>query len=630
VLTLNQIVSQITNLATAHNQIAESGVGDFAEWQAKERAYPILWVFHESTSVNQMEIAFSIRLICADRVIVGEEGDDTQGHEQEVISDTLLVLLDFLAYFQQNHSQPYNVVTSATIDPFTERLNDRLAGNSVTIQIRQPFDWNKCQIPQTGASIPPSVDGLTLYNFCDPSVIARLTAEQVACLIAQYNEPCEDATITINSAPFASVPSGGSFNVPVKNSAGTLRGSKVGSDWVVPDGSVPVTNTAATPITTIAVPSGNSVPYVIPNVAWTDSDGSAESTPYGDAIVCTLSPPNGDVTVSVSDATPDYGDIITITATPTGFTPTSYVFLAFDGSEMIPIATVNPDDNITTWQVFLYGVVAIYAIATDGVVSTWGSTNLEVDIDEDVEAYILAAGITDPNQVIAANMLIVGWKDIGIWNNTLALYPILGGNPSSHKINARNPADTDAAFRLTMFGGWIHDAFGMRGNGSNSYANTHLVPNTHLTSNNNAVMLYVNQGISQNSYDFSTTTDAGGANNGYGLISSYGNSNAFYITNTFISGVVGNPFGMRMGFTDSGTRRLYKDNSQVASGATASLTLSSFPMYLGANNGGGTAGFIASKSYCFATVMSAGMTPAQAVDAYNLVQACQIILGREA
>ena len=181
-LTLNQIVSQITNLAAAHEQIAESGVGDFAEWQAKERSYPILWVFHESTAVSQMEIAFSIRLICADRVIVGEEGDDTQGHEQEVISDTLLVLLDFLAYFQQNHSQPYNVVTSATIDPFTERLNDRLAGNSVTIQIRQPFDWNKCQIPQSGASIPPTVDGLTLYNFCDPSVIARLTNEQVVCL----------------------------------------------------------------------------------------------------------------------------------------------------------------------------------------------------------------------------------------------------------------------------------------------------------------------------------------------------------------------------------------------------------------------------------------------------------------
>jgi hypothetical protein len=234
VLTLNQIVSQITNLASAHNQIAESGVGDFAEWQAKERNYPILWVFHESTSVNQMEIAFSIRLICADRVIVGEEGDNTEGHEQEVISDTLLVLLDFLAYFQQNHSQPYNVVTSATIDPFTERLNDRLAGNSVTIQIRQPFDWNKCQIPQTGASIPPSVDGLTLYNFCDAAVSARLTDEQIACIQSAFPTPCPDATYTLedtdgNTLSTGSIPSGGSEDIVAPDGTVLRDGQPFGS-----------------------------------------------------------------------------------------------------------------------------------------------------------------------------------------------------------------------------------------------------------------------------------------------------------------------------------------------------------------------------------------------------------------
>lgn len=239
-LTLNQIVSQITNLAAAHNQIAESGVGDFAEWQAKERSYPILWVFHESTSVNQMEITFSIRLICADRVIVGEEGDNTEGHEQEVLSDTLLVLLDFLAYFQQNHSQPYNVVTSATIDPFTERLNDRLAGNSVTIQIRQPFDWNKCQIPQSGASIPPSVDGITLYNFCDPAVIARLTPAQVACLQSEYALP---ADITINSAPFGTAPSGSTFDVPVVNNGSNPVGSEQSGEWVIGNSTVTINGT---------------------------------------------------------------------------------------------------------------------------------------------------------------------------------------------------------------------------------------------------------------------------------------------------------------------------------------------------------------------------------------------------
>ena len=244
------------------------------------------------------------------------------------------------------------------------------------------------------------LDILRLFNFCDPSVIARLTDEQVACLQSEYalpatitinsspfasapsggtldipvvnggsnpvgseqggdwvignsevfingvqvadivaedtaniaveldgtpagtwnagtqtwevdSLPCPDGSVTVNSTPFGNAPSGGSLNVPVKNTAGTLRGSKVGADWVVPDGSVPVTNTANTPITTIAVPSGNSVPYVIPNVAWTDSDGSAESTPYSNPIICTPQVQSLTIRVQVALA----ADAFTFTAT---------------------------------------------------------------------------------------------------------------------------------------------------------------------------------------------------------------------------------------------------------------------------------------------------------------------------
>lgn len=51
-------------------------------------------------------------------------------------------------------------------------------------------------------------------------------------------------------------------------------------------GEVVVTNSDGDPIATIDVPSGVTVPYEIPDVDWTDSDGSPQSTPYGDAIVC--------------------------------------------------------------------------------------------------------------------------------------------------------------------------------------------------------------------------------------------------------------------------------------------------------------------------------------------------------
>lgn len=434
-LTLNQIVSQITNLATAHNQIAESGVGDFAEWQAKERTYPILWVFHESTAVSQMEIAFSIRLICADRVIVGEEGDDTQGHEQEVISDTLLVLLDFLAYFQQNHSQPYDVVTSATIDPFTERLNDRLAGNSVTITIRQPFDWNKCQIPQTGASIPPTVDGLTLYNFCDPAVIARLTDEQVACLEAEYGVTCLDGTVNI-------------------------------------------TNTDADPIASVTVASGGVEPYVIPNVAWTDSDGSAESTPYGNAIVCTLSPPSGSVSVAVSNATPTASETITITATAAGFTPTNYLFFTYDGSTIEEI--VEQAGGVYNWVVDRLGNYDVYVLATDGVNNAYNQTFVDVQGDPDAVAFLLATGITDSTITFAISNLVADLKIYGLWTKMKAIYPMVGGTAVTHKYNLKNPVDTDAGFRLLFSGAWTHSAQGALPNGVNAYADTRINPSLHL------------------------------------------------------------------------------------------------------------------------------------------------------
>jgi hypothetical protein len=55
----------------------------------------------------------------------------------------------------------------------------------------------------------------------------------VACLIAQYNEPCEDTTITINSAPFASVPSGDTLDVPVVNGGDNPVGSEHGGEWVI-------------------------------------------------------------------------------------------------------------------------------------------------------------------------------------------------------------------------------------------------------------------------------------------------------------------------------------------------------------------------------------------------------------
>jgi len=172
------------------------------------------------------------------RVITGDEGQDDDGHEQEVLSDTQLILLDFLNYFQQQHGQDYVIAKNASLEPFTERTNDRTAGYSVVLNISQFYDWNKCQIPESGASIPPSVDGLTLYDFCDADVRARLTSEQVTCL--QNNLcSCDPVTEQINGTTIGTVASGGTNDQAIHDSAGSDVGTNANPS-VISDATVTI------------------------------------------------------------------------------------------------------------------------------------------------------------------------------------------------------------------------------------------------------------------------------------------------------------------------------------------------------------------------------------------------------
>ena len=100
--------------------------------------------------------------------------------------------------------------------------------------------------------------------------------------------------------------------------------------------------------------------------------------------------------------------------------------------------------------------------------------------DPDAQAFINATGISGA-EADSINTLTVGLKDIGLWTDLLVLYPFAGTTSTSQKYNLKNPADTDAAFRLTFAGGWTHDVNGAKGNGTNGYANMHFDPGTDLT-----------------------------------------------------------------------------------------------------------------------------------------------------
>jgi hypothetical protein len=114
------------------------------------------------------------------------------------------------------------------------------------------------------------------------------------------------------------------------------------------------------------------------------------------------------------------------------------------------------------------------SLGTNGRVRIWLSQSSSND--PDAQAFIIAAGITDPTQQSAINTLVLDLKSFSIWTKFNAIYPFVGGTATTHKFNLKNPLDTDAAFRLTFSGGFTHSATGITPNGTNGWAETYFNP----------------------------------------------------------------------------------------------------------------------------------------------------------
>ena len=149
-ITYNQIIKKFEDFATAHRQINEFGNGDL--WEIvqhdsllKDYNYPLLFVQDSPASVGEGFITNSFNILVMDKANEG-------AMETEVKSDTLLTLLDCLAYFDKLYTDNWkfvNLQKTGSISSFTERFDDTLTGWTMTIQFTQPLEYNECQIPQT-------------------------------------------------------------------------------------------------------------------------------------------------------------------------------------------------------------------------------------------------------------------------------------------------------------------------------------------------------------------------------------------------------------------------------------------------------------------------------------------------
>lgn len=260
--------------------------------------------------------------------------------------------------------------------------------------------------------------------------------------------------------------------------------------------------------------------------------------------------------------------------------------------------------------------------------------SVSVSYDSDAQAFITAAGITDTTQQSAINTLVLNLKSYGIWSKTKAIYPMVGGTATTHKFNLKNPADTNAAFRLGFYGGMTHDSNGVSFGGANGGASTYFNPFLNQTKNDLHLSVYTRIRTANrvsNANDISPNSSyivAGWTT--LRATSTTGNTIEFFGTSDDapgMAGLNGTSVGFSLGSRTSSTAIKYYKNTTSASGNGASHTADfvNAELTLNGNPGGG---YYSVANYAFASLGN-GLTDAEAANFYTAVQAFQTTLGRQ-
>jgi len=250
--TFNQINKAFNNIAVAHKQINTYGMGDIWEIATSgDVQYPMMWAKPEDGSLEDNVYVSNWSLIFMDIVDNGER------NENDVLSDMELVALDVVALLKDpDYDFDFDYV-GATIERFTERFKDKVAGVVLRIGIRVPFTADRCQVPQSGLTITGGAGSQVSTSCASASALLYNTA---GTLIST-----------------TSISSGGSSNITapdatavLKNSANTTLSttsivSNISTIINVSDGSYNILNSSGATVQSGSVVSAASNNITIPN-----------------------------------------------------------------------------------------------------------------------------------------------------------------------------------------------------------------------------------------------------------------------------------------------------------------------------------------------------------------------------
>lgn len=241
--------------------------------------------------------------------------------------------------------------------------------------------------------------------------------------------------------------------------------------------------------------------------------------------------------------------------------------------------------------------------------------------EANLASYLATKGLTYSQLKDIWCTFITGCDSDGYLGKIGALHPFVGDDAVRQKYNMLNPLDTDAAFRLTFFGGLTHSATGILGNGVNGYIDTHWNFTTEASVDAAGFMTYHRRVVTSRAYGvlqgaiYAFHNYAGNCQVGSGIISY--SSATHPSTRTWMS------YRNASNFNET-----IRDGVVVGTNAAspASLPNANF-LYLALNQGGGTGTFINSNEICFGAMINGAFTQTEALNFRTRIDALQLALG---
>jgi hypothetical protein len=244
--------------------------------------------------------------------------------------------------------------------------------------------------------------------------------------------------------------------------------------------------------------------------------------------------------------------------------------------------------------------------------------------DADAQAYFdrvtTAGGTLTTTEKTAVNQLVIDMKANSLWTPMKAIYPMVGASAAACAQNLKS-----SSFTGTFTSGWAFASNGITGNGTSTFMNTNLSPNTTMNFNSQSYFIYKASVQSNLACEFGVVD---GVISGVQLFlfDGYATINEFVLQATFSSNTTNGAYILNRNNTND--KKLFKNGSlfETRNNAATNFTLGN--MYLGARNSGGGAVANTNTQTRFFSIGD-GLTDTQASNFYPAVQAFQTTLSRQ-